>query len=98
MRNFQLWLVCYDIADRRRSGRVRRVLKCWATPVQQSVFVFAGTPPSLGELMSQLTGVIDPRVDDVRAYSLPSRPAIKFMGRAPLALGITWLPSGFGST
>ena len=67
------WLVTYDIADPRRLARVFKCLKQVGIPVQYSIFSVDASNEKMGTLMSQLATLIDPRVDDVRAYRLPEK-------------------------
>ena len=41
------YIICYDITCPRRLGRIHRVLKRLANPLQYSVFLFIGTPVQL---------------------------------------------------
>lgn len=83
----QTYLVCYDIADPKRLGRVHRFLREQGIPVQYSVFTARLTAKELGQIMAGLTRRIDPRADDVRVYPLPSRPETA-------SLGLQYFPDG----
>ena len=37
------YIICYDITNRRRLGRVHSLLKKHAVPLQYSLFLFTGT-------------------------------------------------------
>ncbi|MGY6214193.1 CRISPR-associated endonuclease Cas2 [Methylolobus aquaticus] len=74
-------LVCYDIRDPRRLIRVHRFLRNQGFPVQYSVFTVPLTPRRLKWLLAELTELIDSRVDDVRAYPLPTDPERITYGR-----------------
>lgn len=65
------WLVAYDIADKRRLGRVHRLLKKHGVPVQYSVFLVRASAAQMGALMAQTATLIREQADDVRAYCLP---------------------------
>ncbi|MGD8175643.1 CRISPR-associated endonuclease Cas2 [Marinimicrobium sp. ARAG 43.8] len=81
------YLVCYDIANPRRLGRVhRRVIK-HALFIQFSVYYLQGTRQSVEALMDDLREVIDEGHDDIRIY------AIKPLSGA-LHKGCSWLPEG----
>lgn len=83
-------LICYDIANPRRLGRVHRFLKRHACPVQYSVFLFTGTSCQLEHCLSQLGKLMEPKEDDVRAYPLPQRGYRLSMGTSTLPEGIHW--------
>lgn len=81
------WLIAYDIADPRRLGRVHRLLKKVAMPIQYSVFLAWLTERQLTRLVAQLHECIDTREDDVRLYHLPVSTDL-------IRLGRQWLPDG----
>lgn len=81
-------IICYDISCPRRLGRVHRLLKKHAVPLQYSVFYFHGTPRQLEHCLAQLQQLIDPRQDDLRAYPLPQRGLRVNLGRATLPEGV----------
>lgn len=78
------WLVAYDIADKRRLGRVFRLLKKKGVPVQYSLFAVRASHAQMGSLMVQLSKLIDGNADDVRAYCLPERAWSVSLGSAIL--------------
>lgn len=80
-------LICYDIADPKRLGRVHRFLMNAAVLVQYSVFTAVLTPPQQRQLMADLELLIDPREDDIRLYPLPDRVT-------PITLGQQFFPEG----
>jgi CRISPR-associated protein Cas2 len=84
------WIVTYDIREPRRGVRVHRHLKARGIPVQYSVFSLRLTMVQAQQLMRELEQLIDPRVDDVRAYRLPVRTQVEHMGREMLPEGV-WL-------
>lgn len=65
------WLVTYDIADPRRLTRLFKYLKKQGVPVQYSVFLVEASAAKMGSLVVQISKMIDPGADDVRAYHLP---------------------------
>lgn len=89
-------VIAYDIRDPKRLRRVHRAAQRLATPFQYSVFI-ADWPEGcdLAERLAPLAALIDPRVDDLRAYPLPARGLICRLGRATLPAGIhfTGLPA-----
>lgn len=84
------YILCYDIADPRRLGRVHRLLKKTALPVQYSVFLYTGTEARFEHCLNELAHLIDPRQDDVRAYPLPERGLRWAIGQRTLPEGIFW--------
>jgi len=90
----RLTLVCYDIRDPRRLIRVHRFLRNEGFPVQYSVFTVPLTPRRLKWLLGELTELIDERVDDVRAYPLPTDPERVTYGRQRFPDGVMLLSAG----
>jgi CRISPR-associated protein Cas2 len=78
------WLVAYDIADKRRLGRVHRLVRKHGIPLQYSLFLVRASAPEMDALMAQLEGVVDAQADDVRAYRLPSKSWSVTLGSAIL--------------
>lgn len=81
------WLIAYDIADPRRLGRLHRLLKKHALPLQYSVFLAWLGGRQLAALLKQIEDLIEPREDDVRLYHLPASTEL-------VVLGKQWLPEG----
>lgn len=67
----RLCLVCYDIADPRRLGKVHRHLREQGLPLQYSVFSVRLSQRQQAALLAELAGLIDADEDDVRLYPLP---------------------------
>lgn len=74
------YLVCYDIADPRRLGRVFRFMKGNGVHLQYSVFHCTLTWPGLLKLREDLGKLIDKRQDDIRIYPLPSGCKVVIIG------------------
>lgn len=68
MKNRDWHLICYDIRKPARLRRVHRRLRKNGLAAQRSVFFFNGDKHALDTLLEQLTALMDPRVDDLRAY------------------------------
>lgn len=83
-------IICYDIANPRRLGRVHRYLKRHACAVQYSVFLFTGTREQLDRCLAQLEELMEPKEDDIRAYPLPQRGYRLSLGPSTLPEGIHW--------
>lgn len=84
------YVICYDIANPQRLGRVFRHLKKYAMPLQYSVFLFSGDDRQLDRCLAQAEKLIDPRADDLRAYPLPKRGLKARLGKPALPAGIQW--------
>lgn len=65
------WLVTYDIADPRRLARLFKLLKKQGVPMQYSVFLVQASAMKMGNLIVQISKLLDADADDVRAYRLP---------------------------
>lgn len=75
------YLIAYDIRNPKRLIRVHRFLRREGMPVQYSVFTAQLTQRKLVRVMNGLQAIIDPRVDDVRIYPLPTRLEASLLGR-----------------
>ena len=75
------WLICYDIAEPRRLGRVHRFLSRHSVPVQYSVFLARLTADQLADVLAGINARIDPGRDDVRAYPLMARETAFALGK-----------------
>ena len=81
------YLVCYDIADPKRLGRVHRSTVRHAAFVQYSLYYLIGSRADLEKMLRDIQDVIDYAQDDVRAY--PVQPL-----SAAIRVGACWLPEG----
>ena len=84
------YIICYDITEPHRLGRIYRELKKSALPMQHSVFLFRGTPEQLALCLERLAAIMNPDTDDIRAYPLPQRGLRLAMGPAALPGGVLW--------
>lgn len=78
------YLVCYDVTDNKRLGRIHRFLLEHGIPLQYSVFLLQTTPSDMQNIIEEIKQIIDERHDDVRIYPLPHRPRLFQFGEAPL--------------
>lgn len=79
------YLICYDIANPLRLGRVHRRAVKHAIFIQYSVYYLQGDKIKLKAMLEDLHSVIDDEEDDVRAYTVaPLSEAIQ--------VGRSWLP------
>lgn len=82
------WIICYDIANKKRLVRLHRFVKKFAQPVQYSVFYYEGSSAQLARRMQDIAKHIDPRDDDVRAYPIPHPAQVDTLGRGVLPDGV----------
>jgi len=80
-----LWLICYDIADPRRLGRVARYLEKQGIRLQYSVFVVKAEKTGIDAISSHLAALIDSKHDDIRFYPLASNRRGFFKGKQAIA-------------
>jgi CRISPR-associated protein Cas2 len=66
-------VVCYDVVEDRRRGRLMKRLRGWLTHVQKSVFEGEIDDPELIKLRSTVLEEINPAVDTVRIFHLCAR-------------------------
>jgi CRISPR-associated protein Cas2 len=82
------YIICYDVSNPKRLGRLFRYLRKCAVPLQYSVFLFTGDDRQLDRCMAKATGLIDAVEDDLRAYPLPVRGLKARLGKPALPEGI----------
>lgn len=82
------FVVCYDISDPKRLGRLHRFMKKCAVPLQYSVFLFSGDERQLDRMLAKAEKYIDVNADDLRAYPLPNRGFKARLGQPALPEGI----------
>jgi len=75
-------VVCYDVVEDRRRGRLMKRLREWLAHVQKSVFEGEIDEPELLKLRSTVLEEIDPVVDTVRIFHLCARciPGTEILG------------------
>lgn len=84
------FIICYDICEPKRLGRVFRYLRRRAIPLQYSVFLFTGSARQMERCLGGAEELIDQDEDDLRAYPLPERGFKARLGRPVLPEGIQW--------
>lgn len=82
------WLLCYDIADPRRLGRIHRYMVRAGIPLQYSVFRLKVDDAELEGIIDQLEALINPSQDDIRIYPLHRKPKAYTMGNTFFPEGI----------
>ena len=75
------YLVCYDICDPAKLGRVFRVVKSIGIHMQYSVFLCSFTWPELQEFKGRIAKIINTNEDDIRIYPLPAGEKIIAIGQ-----------------
>jgi CRISPR-associated endonuclease Cas2 len=66
------YMLCYDIADIRRLGKVHRIMKKHGIAAQRSVFFVQGTEKEMNQLLDLIGRELKPKEDDIRAYPVES--------------------------
>lgn len=66
------YMLCYDIAGKRRLARVHRIMKKNGIAAQRSVFFVQGTEKDLNRLLDLIDRELKPKEDDIRAYPVES--------------------------
>lgn len=66
------YMVCYDIADPRRLGKVHRLMKKKGMAAQKSVFFVQRGEREIKNFLDELGRIIKRNEDDVRAYPVES--------------------------
>lgn len=69
-------MVCYDIADPKRLGKIHRLLKKNGLAVQKSVFFIQRSEKDMHRLLDELGRIIRKNKDDIRAYPVESPKAV----------------------
>ena len=70
------YLVCYDIADKKRLSKVRKIVYSYALSGQKSALEAPLNKKLLGELILKLNGVIDKKVDKINIIPFSKEPLI----------------------
>jgi len=92
------YLICYDISNPKRLGRLHRYISKHAIPVQYSVYLAMLKQNQLDEIKQGIGSIINNHRDDVRIYPLPSSPAVNTLGNQLLPEGISLLYNGVDLT
>ncbi|GEM_PF-1742914 len=66
----QHYVLCYDIADRKRLAKVHRVVSKLMWRLQYSVYYAEVLPTQMTQLVAALEPLIDPKADDIRVYAV----------------------------
>lgn len=82
------WLICYDIADKKRLTRVHRLIKKHSIPIQYSVYLAQASRSQIDQWFLELAEIINPKQDDIRAYLIPEHAQIHLIGQPILPDGM----------
>ena len=88
------WLLCYDIADPKRLGRVHRYVKSVAIPLQYSVFQLSANESRLQCIIDALNEIISQPEDDIRIYPMHNRPRKYTIGKSLFPQGLMLIDNG----
>lgn len=90
-----LFVIGYDVRNKKRLIRVHRKMLRYAIPIEYSIFVLEGNEESLRRCVSDTMSTLDLRRDDFRCYRLPLSGFQVRVGRSVLPEGVfcTGLPS-----
>lgn len=82
----RLYIICFDVSDKRRLRAVSRTLEDHGKRVQYSLFECHLDSAELHRLQEKIIQIIDPEADHVRYYSLcpKDQKAILIDGRGEL--------------
>lgn len=92
-REIKTWLVAYDIRQPRRLRRVHRTLRSVGLAAQYSAFTVEADDSGLKRLLVHLAQLIDPNVDDVRAYHVPQHCRVWRLGAQHWPDGVVLAPA-----
>lgn len=81
-------LLCYDISDAKRLGRVHRRVRRDGMALQYSLFDCQLDQARLQKLMADLRELIDLREDDVRIYGPRLDAPVTWIGASPFPEGV----------
>ena len=83
MQSERWYIVAYDIAHPPRLQKMHRFLRTEGYPLQESVFLWAGTLNALSILCRELEKRIRKTDDDVRILPIDTGAVISFWGLSP---------------
>lgn len=80
------WIITYDISNKKRLQQAHRYLSKHAIALQNSTFLYSGSLKTFEHHFQQLTHLLNPKEDDLRAYPLTT--TLYNLGKSSLAQGI----------
>ena len=63
-------IICYDSPSNKRRGKLHKLLKNYAVPVQKSVFETFLDKTSFAKMMKKIEALMNPKEDSVRVYGM----------------------------
>ena len=66
----EFYIICYDSPSNKRRGKLHKLLKNYAVPVQKSVFETFLDKPSFAKMMKKIEALMNPKEDSVRVYGM----------------------------
>ena len=85
-----MYIIGYDIADKKRLVRIHRIINQYALPIQYSVFLYTGKKERLEECIQAVLKIFNPKEDDLRIYHLDANAKKERLGRSCFMEGV-WL-------
>jgi len=65
------FLICYDIADEKRVGKIGKLVEKYAMRIQRSVYFYEQVSrEELTELLEKVLLILDEEADDLRVYTI----------------------------
>ena len=90
-----IYLIGYDVSDKKRLVKVHNCLTNHAIPLQRSVFLLWGTEANKDECLSDTIRLLDKHSDALCCYRLPMQGRKFFIGASPLPEGVFFKPLKF---
>ena len=70
----QDFLICYDIADEKRVGKIGKLVEKNAMRIQRSVYFYEQvSKEELTVLMEKVLTILDEEADDLRVYTIKNK-------------------------
>jgi CRISPR-associated protein Cas2 len=68
------FLICYDIADKRRLSKIAKLVEANALRIQRSVYFYEGaSKKELTSLIDKVVNILDEKADDLRIYTIKNK-------------------------
>ena len=66
----EFYIICYDSPSNKRRGKLHKLLKNYAVPVQKSVFETFLDKVSFSKMMKKIEALMNSKEDSVRVYGM----------------------------
>lgn len=66
----EFYIICYDSPSNKRRGKLHKLLKNYAVPVQKSVFETFLDKPNFDKMMKKIEALMNSKEDSVRIYGM----------------------------